>query len=104
MQMCSWIRVFLIILYDWIHVFYIHGCTLMPNVLNQEGECDISSCTRPGINNKPVFMETKMLKKLLDDIVAENIGGQLVHPRALFHPGGPGQVKRKAGHKRMDHK
>ena len=27
-----------------------------------------------------------MLKKLLDDIVAENIGGQLVHPQALFHP------------------
>lgn len=58
----------------------------MPKALNQEGECDISSCTRPGIKNKPVFMETKMLKKLLDDIVAENIGGQLVHPQALFHP------------------
>lgn len=58
----------------------------MPKARNQEGECDISSCTRPGINNKPVFMETKMLKKLLDDIVAENIGGQLVHPQALFHP------------------
>ena len=88
MQMCSYssIRVFLIILYDCIHVFYIHGCTLMPKALNQEGECDISSCTRPGIKNKPVFMETKMLKKLLDDIVAENIGGQLVHPQALFHP------------------
>ncbi len=71
----------------------------MPNVLNEKGEYDISSCTRPGINHS-VPMETKMLKKLLDDIVAENIGGQLVHPHYFI----PGQVKRKAGHRRIDHK